>query len=203
MSHHTSGVILRESGASSLRFPLDRPLARAMTPDFGRESALGTAPLQQRRNPTISSRVTSRSFRVGRSPTGLGLFATQQIDKGAFIVAYRGRRIPTPRAQAIERASGAKYMFEIDARWTIDGASRRNLARYVNHSCRPNAEAVLRKGRLAFIARRAIKPGDEITLDYGRDYLELFIPACRCAACNARGEVRRSPRRKRRRQSQP
>jgi SET domain-containing protein len=138
--------------------------------------------------------VKSRPFRVGRSHTGLGLFATQPIDKGAFIVAYRGRRIATALAQTRERTTGAKYMFEIDARWTIDGGSRRNLARYVNHSCRPNAECVLRKGRLVFVARRAIKPEEEITLDYGRDYLELFIPECRCVACAIRSEVRRSKR---------
>jgi hypothetical protein len=59
---------------------------------------------------------------------------------------------------------------------------------------------VLRKGRLVFVARRAIKPEEEITLDYGRDYLDLFIPACRCAACNTRSEVRRSPRKQHRRQ---
>ena len=127
----------------------------------------------------------ARNFRVGRSTTGLGLFATTPIAKQDYIVTYRGRRIPTKEAQTRERYAGAKYMFEISRQWTIDGSSRRNVARYLNHSCRPNTEAVLRKGKIVIKALRAIAPGDEITYDYGKDYFDLFIKpkGCRCAAC--------------------
>jgi|SRR5208282_3364621 len=140
----------------------------------------------------------SRCFRVGRASTGLGLFATKPIEQGAAIVTYRGRRIPTAQAQARERRTGAKYMFEINRQWTIDGSSRRNLGRYINHSCRANAEAVLRKGKMVFIALRGIAPGEEITLDYGREYFDLFIKAsgCRCAACAAKAKARRSRRKR-------
>ncbi len=136
----------------------------------------------------------SRSFRVGRSSAGLGLFATKPIAKAAAIVTYRGRRIPTAEAHECERRTGAKYMFEINRQWTIDGSSRKNLGRYINHSCRPNAEAVLRTGKMVFIALRGIAPGEEITLDYGRDYFDLFIKplGCRCAACQAKAMARRS-----------
>jgi uncharacterized protein len=134
----------------------------------------------------------ARSFRVGRSTTGLGLFATKPIAKQDHIVTYRGRRIPTKDAQTRERYFGAKYMFEISRRWTIDGSSRRNLARYINHSCRPNTEAVLRKGKIVIVAIRAIAPDDEITYDYGKDYFDLFIKpkGCRCAACARKGSRR-------------
>jgi SET domain-containing protein len=134
-----------------------------------------------------------RSFRVGRSRTGLGLFAVAPIAKRDAIVAYSGRRIPTPAAQYHERYAGAKYMFEINRQWTIDGSSRRNLARYLNHSCRPNAEAVMRRGRIVFVALRAIKPDEEITFDYGKEYFELFIKpkGCRCAACARKRAKRR------------
>jgi SET domain-containing protein len=137
-----------------------------------------------------------RNFRVGRSATGLGLFATKPIAADDRIVTYSGRRIPTKEAQHNERHWGAKYMFEINSRWTVDGASRRNLARYVNHSCRPNAEAVLYGGKIVIQALRTIAPGDEITYDYGKDYFELFIKpkGCRCAAC-----ARKAARRRRRR----
>jgi uncharacterized protein len=129
-----------------------------------------------------------RSFRVGRSTTGLGLFATKVIAAGAYIVTYRGKRIPTVEAKAREHQTGAKYMFEISSRWTIDGSSRRNIARYVNHSCQPNAKAVLRKREIVFVTLRRIALGDEITLDYGRDYIDLFIKGkgCRCAKCSTR-----------------
>jgi hypothetical protein len=126
-----------------------------------------------------------RPFRVGRSSTGLGLFATKPVAKNGYIVTYRGKWISTDDAHRRELRFGAKYMFEVNRRWTIDGAARRNLGRYINHSCRPNAEAVLRDRKIVFVALRAIAPGEEITLDYGEEYFELFIkPAgCRCAVC--------------------
>jgi uncharacterized protein len=130
----------------------------------------------------------TRRYRIGRAATGLGLFATKTIAPRAYIVTYRGKRIPTKDAHDRERRFGAKYMFEISSRWTIDGSSRRNIGRYLNHSCAPNAEAVLRKGQLVFVALRRIAPGEEITLDYGDDYVELFFKAggCRCAVCRAK-----------------
>ncbi len=138
----------------------------------------------------------ARIVRVGRSATGLGLFALKAIARNAYIVTYRGRRIPTPLAHERERRFGAKYMFEVNRRWTIDGSSRRNLGRYINHSCRPNAEAALRKGRIVFVALRAIAPGEEITLDYGEEYFDLFIKdvGCRCAACTAKAARGRGTR---------
>lgn len=131
--------------------------------------------------------------RVGRSATGLGLFAVKPIAKRATIATYRGKRIPTAEAQRRERRFGARYMFEIDRRWTIDGSSRRNLGRYLNHSCAPNAEPVLRAGKIVFVALRAIAPGEEIAYDYGDEYVDLYIkPAgCRCAACMKKPKRRR------------
>jgi len=112
--------------------------------------------------------MSARIVRVGRAATGLGLFAARPIAKRAYIVTYRGKLIPTAEAHRRERSrAGAKYMFEIDRRWTIDGASRRNLGRYINHACKPNVAAVLRRGRIVFVALRGIAAGEEITLDYG------------------------------------
>jgi len=137
--------------------------------------------------------MSTRSVRVGRSATGLGLFAVKPIAKRDYIATYRGKRVPTAEAQRRERRFGAKYMFEIDRRWTIDGSSRRNLGRYLNHSCAPNAEPLLRAGTIVFVALRAIAPGEEITYDYGEEYFDLYIrPAgCRCAACMTTATPRR------------
>ena len=134
----------------------------------------------------------SPRFRVGRAAAGLGLFATEPIARRAGIVAYCGKRIATKQAQARERRTGTKYMFEINRRWSIDGSSRKNLARYVNHSCKPNAEAVWRKGKMLFVALRDIAAGEEITLDYGQEYFDRFIKpsGCRCAACAAKAAAR-------------
>ncbi len=136
--------------------------------------------------------------RVGRAAAGLGLFAAKSIRRRAYVVTYRGKRIASAEAQRRERRHGAKYMFEVNRCWTIDGSSRRNLGRYINHSCEPNAVAVLRNGNIVFVALRAIAPGEEITLDYGDEYFELFIAAagCRCAACRPEAAGRRRNRRR-------
>jgi SET domain-containing protein len=132
-----------------------------------------------------------RPFRVGRSFTGLGLFATERIERGAFIVEYRGRRIPNAEAAARE-ARGAKYMYELNSRWTLDGSSRRNIARYANHSCRPNAESDIVKGKVILRAIKTIQPGCEITYDYGREYFELILKpkGCQCTHCRKRRKAR-------------
>lgn len=131
----------------------------------------------------------SAFLRVGRSRTGLGLFATAPIARGALIAEYTGPRIPTSEAHVRERA-GARYMFEIDEQWTIDGSPRSNIARYANHACKPNAEAINDDGRIFLRARRRIEAGEEITFNYGRAYFELFFAGgrCRCATCVARQE---------------
>jgi len=133
-----------------------------------------------------------KPFRVGRSSTGLGLFATEPIKKRAFIAEYKGRRLANEQAEKLE-ARGSRYLYEINSRWTIDGTNRRNLARYANHSCRPNAESDVVKGKVILRARKKIKPGEEITYDYGREYFDIFLkPAgCKCAKCVERRRKRR------------
>jgi len=130
----------------------------------------------------------AKPYRVGRARTGLGLFATAPIEKRTLVLEYKGRRIPTKLAQEIEKRRANKYLFEINSRWTIDGSSRRNLARYVNHACEPNTEAELIRGRMMFRAVKAIAPGDEITLDYGEEYVDLYFgkTGCLCATCKPR-----------------
>ena len=116
-----------------------------------------------------------KPYRIGRSATGLGLFATETIERNTDIVEYSGRRIRTKLAREIERRRGNKYLFEIDERWTIDGSTRKNKARYVNHACQPNAEAVLTGGRMVYRATEIIPAGAEITVDYGDEYVELYF----------------------------
>jgi SET domain-containing protein len=144
----------------------------------------------------------SRHLRIGRSKAGLGLFSRVPIKKGRFIIRYTGRKIRTETADELD----TRYLFEINTRWTIDGSNRRNRARYINHSCRPNAEVYFVKHVIKIRAIKNIKPGDEITYHYGRNYFDAFIKAvgCKCAACArkaARLRLRRRPRRRSRRRS--
>jgi SET domain-containing protein len=136
--------------------------------------------------------MSTRAYRIGRSVTGLGLFATKPIKRGAYIATYRGRRITTEESDQRE-ARGARYMFALNKRWVIDGSSRRNVARYINHSCRPNAKPVGRRGGIVIVALRRIEPDEEITYDYGHDYLKSLLAdgACRCAACRSKKALRR------------
>src|SRR5437762_13488311 len=86
--------------------------------------------------PAISSK---KPYRIGRSRTGLGLFATKPIKKGTKIVRYFGPLLDCRKKKddAIEN----KYLFQLNNRWTIDGSVRENIARDINHACRPNAES--------------------------------------------------------------
>lgn len=141
--------------------------------------------------------MSRKPFRIGRSRTGLGLFATAPIKKGKFIVEYRGRKLTNAQAERRE-AKGARYMYELNSRWTLDGSSRRNVARYANHSCRPNAESDVVRGRVIIRAIKNIQPGDEITYDYGRDYFRnvlMEIGGCKCVKCLGKAREERRERR--------
>ncbi len=136
--------------------------------------------------------MASRIFRVGRSVTGLGLFATKPIKRAAYIATYRGPRITTEEADRREKR-GATYLFTLNKDWTIDGSPRWNVARYINHSCKPNAKPVGRNGGIVIVAARRIEPGEEITYHYGEEYLQYFRESggCKCESCRKRAAARR------------
>jgi uncharacterized protein len=117
---------------------------------------------------------------VRRSRAGLGLFAKAPIPKGACVIEYVGVELTPEQVEA----SNSRYLFEITSRKTIDGAPRWNRARYINHSCRPNCEIEISKGRVFICARRNIKPGEELGYNYGKDYFNIYINGgCRCPKC--------------------
>ena len=145
----------------------------------------------------------AHAFRVGRSRTGLGVFATEPIRKGTFIVDYTG---PLLTNKECEDIPDNRYLFEVNARWTIDGRSRSNIARYINHSCRGNADPVVRDRRIRIKAIKNIEAGAEITYDYGKDHFNAYIKphGCQCDKCREkrrkqRAEVRAASARKRKR----
>src|ERR1700751_4407264 len=139
----------------------------------------------------------NKPYRVGRSRTGLGLFATKPIRKGAKIIRYFGPLLDSKKKKddAIEN----KYLFELNNRWTIDGSVRENVARYINHACKPNAESDVRpRKRKVFIrAIKNIEPGDEINYEYGTDYFKAYLKpiGCKCVSCeNKRKKLRAEAR---------
>jgi uncharacterized protein len=137
---------------------------------------------------------SNKPYRVGRSRTGLGLFATKPIKKGAKIVRYFGPLLDSRKKKddAIEN----KYLFELNNRWTIDGSVRKNVARYINHACKPNAESDVkpRKRKVVIRAIKNIEPGEEINYDYGTDYFKAYLKpiGCKCDACEKKRKKKRA-----------
>jgi uncharacterized protein len=137
---------------------------------------------------------TSKPYRIGRSKTGLGLFATKPIKKGEKIIRYFGPILDSKKKD--EDAIENKYLFELNNRWTIDGSVRENVARYINHSCKPNAESDVRPRKRKVIIRaiKDIEPGDEINYDYGTDYFKAYLKpiGCKCEACEKKRAKKRA-----------
>jgi uncharacterized protein len=135
-----------------------------------------------------------KPYRVARSRTGLGLFATKRIKKGTKIIRYFGPLLDSKKKKddAIEN----KYLFELNNRWTIDGSVRENVARYINHACKPNAESDVRprKRKVYIRAVKNIEPGEEINYDYGTDYFKAYLKpiGCKCDACEKKRKKKRA-----------
>jgi uncharacterized protein len=136
----------------------------------------------------------NKPYRVGRSRTGLGLFATKPIKKGTRIIRYFGPLLDSKKKKHDEIEN--KYLFELTNRWTIDGSVRKNIARYINHACKPNAESDVRprKRRVYIRAIKDIEPGEEINYDYGTDYFKAYLKpiGCKCDACEKKRKKKRA-----------
>jgi SET domain-containing protein len=132
-----------------------------------------------------------QGFVVKRTPRGLGLFTRTPISRGALVVEYTGRLLPSEEAYR----KGGRYLFEVNSKWIIDGAGRENISRYINHSCKPNCEPRTRGMRVLIYARRRIGAGEELSYDYGREYFDDLIKptGCRCDSCIEKRRGRRKP----------
>ena len=136
---------------------------------------------------------------------GNGVFAIAPIAKGERVIEYKGRRRTHEDVDADvsgDVESGHTFLFTLNDDYVIDANFDGNSARWINHSCSPNCEAVLdeneddpRKSRVYIEARRAIKPGEELTYDYGIVLDEPHtaklkkIWACRCGSKKCRGTM--------------
>jgi uncharacterized protein len=108
---------------------------------------------------------------VQRSGAGLGLFTNVDIPKGTFIIEYVGKMLTNDEADR----KGGKYLFALGSKFTIDGTSRANIARYINHSCIPNCEPIQYAKRIKIKAKKNIKAGEELLYDYGKEYFNEYI----------------------------
>ncbi len=128
--------------------------------------------------------------RVGRSKTGLGLFAMEPIPKGKRIMEYVGNVL----INEPDDATNGLYIFNINKKVDIDGAPRWNTARYINHSCRPNAESDTIKDHVWIKSKKNIMVGEELTYDYGKEYWNEYIKpkGCLCPKCTEKRALEKS-----------
>ncbi|MBC8189317.1 MAG: SET domain-containing protein-lysine N-methyltransferase [Puniceicoccaceae bacterium] len=136
---------------------------------------------------------------------GRGLYATADIKVETQIIQYVGEKITkeesTKRAleweeQARETGEGLVYIFELDDTYDIDGRLGENPARYMNHSCDGNCEAINYDGEIWIVARKDIKKGEELVYDYGYDMEHFLDHPCLCGADNCIGYIVREDQRK-------
>lgn len=139
-------------------------------------------------------------FELRKSPiSGTGAFAIARIPRRTPIIEYQGERISP--AEGNRRYDGDRrhlahvLLFYINKTTLIDAGVNGNDARFINHSCAPNCETVLRKGGIWIKSLRRIRPGEELTYDYAFSRADLGALendaryACNCGATTCRGTM--------------
>ena len=130
---------------------------------------------------------------------GLGAFATRAIRRGSRLIEYAGERLTPAQAEArypdIPGERHHTFLFAIDDDVVIDAAFGGNEARFINHSCAPNCDAVIEDGRIWIETIRRVAPGEELAYDYAYVLDERHSPAakrrfpCSCGALTCRGTI--------------
>lgn len=123
-----------------------------------------------------------------------GIFALESIPAGRRVIEYGGERLTHRQAglrfQKAWKPRGTRrfYLAKLDSKWVIDGAVGGTGAELINHSCDPNISPRRIRGHLLFFSRRAIRRGEELTLDY---QIHKGAPriACRCGSKKCRGTL--------------
>ncbi len=141
--------------------------------------------------PTHPTRPAYQKFAVHAAPStidGQGVFADEPIAARLKIGEIRGESISVAEARIRATRSERIMIVELSAKKAIDFSKSADPMRYTNHSCQANARLTLRNGRVEFYALRAIRPGEEITVDYGETHHEGRL-RCRCGAVGCKGAL--------------
>ena len=143
---------------------------------MAKKTSAGTSPVQTKE--TIEFRDSGIH--------GVGGFALCKIKKGAAIIEYLGEKITKSEA-ALRVAADNPFIFCLDDEFDVDGDVTWNPARFLNHSCEPNAEAEIFGDQIWIMALRDIRPGEEITFNYSYDLENYEEHPCRCGAAQCVG----------------
>jgi hypothetical protein len=112
---------------------------------------------------------------------GWGVYATQAIPKNTRIIDYAGEKISNQQSLKRERRylrNGHIWCFKLTNRTVIDAGVGGNIARYINHSCRPNCYVEIKDGTIWIRAARSLRKGEELAYHYNTDGEGLI--RCRC-----------------------
>jgi SET domain-containing protein len=138
-----------------------------------------------------AGRIEVRESRVH----GRGVYATKLIRKGTGIIEYTGKRVLWESAPD-DPGDPHTFLFGLDnGTDVIDPAIGGNEARWINHSCDPNCEAIEEDGRIFIYAMRDIEPGEELFYDYAMEIDEPITRKlenefkCHCGAARCRGTM--------------
>jgi SET domain-containing protein len=139
-------------------------------------------------NPPDSRTAGEEKFAVRRSPlNGRGLFALAALPRRRKIGELSGSLVRLPAAWATVATARKIYMVQLDTHWALD-CSGGNAFKYLNHSCAANCFLRVYRHRVEIYALRDIRPGTELTVDYGETPHRNGM-RCRCGAANCRGVV--------------
>lgn len=148
-----------------------------------------------------------KKIQARKSPIhGNGVFAVAPIKKGELVIEYKGKRRTHAEVDADDSGdveSGHTFLFTLNDHYVIDANYGGNDARWINHSCSPNCEALIvehdgddrTRDKVVIEALRDIRAGEELTYNYGITLSERHTPrlkkiwACRCGAKNCTGTM--------------
>ena len=127
-----------------------------------------------------------------------GLFVGQDFKKGDKVIEYKGKKYTHKQVEEDERFDNSKaiYLFTLNKRTVLDGDTKSNTAKFINHSCDPNCDVDIIKGKIWIIATQDIKKGDELSYDYAFSYDKDFRQfPCKCGSKNCCGYIVRDDQR--------
>lgn len=158
------------------------------------------APTTKKQTPNPEEDICDSDWcEIRNSPIhGRGLFATRDIPEGMRIIEYVGEKITKAESnrrgwaqfeKAQQTGEAGVYLFTLNKRHDIDGDVPWNAARLINHSCDPNCESQIIRGRIWILALREIKMGEELFFNYGFD-LECYEDhPCGCGSKRCVGYI--------------
>lgn len=162
------------------------------TANARKSPAVKKSPPARKKQKTPSINPEYACFKLDIRPSKIhrwGVYALEDIPVRRKVMEYTGERI---NRKETKRRSDEQdrliYLFTLDSYWTLDGSVGGSGAEYINHCCDPNIVTVIRNGHIIYVSRKAIRKGEELTVDYhfGKDIEEV---KCKCGAAACRGTI--------------